>query len=134
MRASVRDEARSGTRGTITRVRAGTGSRPRAVRQDGPARLDVLLAVGASTGAASARIMPGLNAAAVNLSPVQIARGLPAAVHAVLLRDGAGVPTEGDLVVPGEVSLIRPPPYSPEWNSVEEQWHDLRSHHESDRA
>jgi transposase len=37
------------------------------------------------------------------------------------------------LVVPGNVSLIRLPPYSPELNPVENLWHYLRSHHWSNR-
>ena len=52
---------------------------------------------------------------------------------AVLIWDGAGFHTGKDLVVPGNVSLIRLPPYSPELNPVENLWHYLRSHHWSNR-
>jgi len=47
----------------------------------------------------------------------------------VLIWDGAGFHTGKDLVVPGNVSLLRLPPYSPELNPVENLWHYLRSHH-----
>jgi transposase len=36
-------------------------------------------------------------------------------------------------VVPGNVSLIQLPPYSPELNPVENLWHYLRAHHWSNR-
>jgi transposase len=127
------DEARFGTQGTITRVWARKGSRPRAVRQNGREWLYVLMAVCAATGATSALIMPELNTAVVNLFPEQFSRELAAGVHAVLIWDGAGFHTKGDLVVPSNVSLIRLPPYSPELNPVENLWHYLRSHHWSNR-
>ena len=132
-RVYFQDEARFGTQGTITRVWARKGSRPRAVRQNGREWLYVMIAVCAVTGDASALIMPELNTAVVNLFLEQFARELPAGVHAVLIWDGAGFHTGGDLVVPAGVSLIRLPPYSPELNPVENLWHYLRSHHWSNR-
>jgi transposase len=134
VRTYFQDEARFGTQGTITRVWARRGSRPRAVRQNGRQWLYVLVAVCAGTGVASALIMPEINTAVVNLFLEQFARELPAGVHAVLIWDGAGWHTGGELVVPGNVSLILLPPYSPELNPVENLWHYLRSHHWSNRT
>ena len=128
------DEARFGQQGTITRVWARRGSRRRRMRQNGRASLSVLTAVCAARGAAFGLIMPELNTAVVNLFLEQFSRELPAGVHAVLIWDGAGFHTGGDLVVPGNVSLIHLPPYSPELNPVENLWHYLRSHHWSNRA
>src|SRR4051794_24570378 len=54
VRVYFQDEARFGTQGTITRVWARRGSRPRAVRQNGRQWLYVLMAVCTATGAASA--------------------------------------------------------------------------------
>ena len=127
------DEARFGQKGTITRVWARRGSRPRAVRQTGFTSLYVLAAVCAATGAMSAVIMPTLNTEVVNLFLEQFARELPAGVHAVLIWDGAGFHTGEDVVVPSNVSLIQLPPYSPELNPVENLWHYLRAHHWSNR-
>ena len=134
VRVYFQDEARFGTQGTITRVWARKGSRPRAVRQDGRQWLYVVMAVCAATGSASALIMPGLDMAVVNLFLEQFSRELPAGVHAVLIWDGAGFHTGGDVVVPGNVSLIQLPPYSPELNPMENLWHYLRSHHWSNRV
>ena len=134
VRVYFEDEARFGTQGTITRVWAPKGSRPRAVRQNGREWLYVLMAVCASTGAASALIMPELNAGVHNLFLEQFSRELPAGVHAVLIWDGAGYHTSGELVVPANVSLIQLPPYSPELDPVEDLWHYLRAHHWSNRV
>jgi transposase len=133
VRTYFEDEARFGTQGTITRVWAPRGSRPRAVRQNGRQWLYVLMAVCVGTGATSALIMPGLDTEVLNLFLEQFAKELPAGVHAVLIWDGAGYHTSGDLVVPANVSLIQLPPYSPELNPVENLWHYLRSHHWSNR-
>jgi transposase len=134
VRTYFQDEARFGQKGTITRVWARRGSRPRAVKQTGFTSLYVLAAVCAATGAMSALIMPELNTAVVNLFLEQFARELPAGVHAVRIWDGAGFHTGAELVVPSNVSLIQLPPYSPELNPVENLWHYLRAHHWSNRA
>src|SRR3954447_21830276 len=134
VRVFFEDEARFGPKGTLTRVWAPKGSRPRAVRQIRYTSLYVLVAVCISTGVTSALIMPELNADVLNLFLEQMSRELPAGVHAVLIWDGAGFHTSGDLEVPSNISLILLPPYSPELNPVENLWHYLRAHHWSNRA
>ena len=134
IRTYFQDEARFGQKGTITRVWAPKGSRPRAVRQLRYTSLYVLVAVCITTGATSALIMPGLDAEVLNLFLAQMSRELPAGVHAVLIWDGAGFHTSGDVEVPSNISVIRLPPYSPELNPVENLWHYLRAHHWSNRA
>ena len=104
------------------------------MRQNGREWLYVLMAVCVGTGATSALIMPGLDTEVINLFLGKFSEELPAGVHAVLIWDGAGYHTSGDLVVPANVSLIQLPPYSPELNPVENLWHYLRSHHWSNRA
>jgi transposase len=134
IRVHFEDEARLGQKGTLTRVWARNGSRPRAVRQLRYTSLYVLAAVCMTTGATSALIMPELNAEVLNLFLAQLSRELPSGVHAVLIWDGAGYHTSQDLVVPSNISVIQLPPYSPELNPVENLWHYLRSHHWSNRA
>jgi transposase len=128
------DEARFGQKGTLTRVWARRGSRPRRVRQDGRESLYVMTAVCAASGAAVGLIMPELDTAVVNLFLEELSRRLAPKVHAVLLWDNAGYHTSGGLVVPENVSLIGLLPYSPELNPVENLWHYLRSHHWSHRV
>lgn len=134
VRVYFEDEARLGQKGTLTRVWARTGSRPRGVQQIGYASLYVLTAVCASTGAATGLISPVLNAEVINLFLEQFAGELPEGVYAVLIWDGAGYHTSEGLKVPSNVSLIQLPPYSPELNPVENLWHYLRSHYWSLRV
>src|SRR6478672_728762 len=93
------DEARFGQKGTLTRVWARRGSRPRRLRQDGRESLYVLTAVCAASGAAFGLIMPELNTAVVNLFLEQFARQLAPGVHAVLVWDNAPYHISGGLVV-----------------------------------
>jgi putative transposase len=46
----------------------------------------------------------------------------------VVILDGAGWHGSHGLVVPGNITLLALPPYSPELNPVERVWHYLRSH------
>jgi transposase len=128
------DEARFGQQGTLARVWARTGSRPRGVRQTQYDYLYVLTAICVGTGAASGLISPTLNIVVVNLFLEQLGRELAAGVHAILVWDGAGYHTGDGLVVPPNVSLIQLVPYSPELNPVENLWHYLRSHYWSLRV
>jgi transposase len=128
------DEARFGQKGTLTRVWARRGSRPRRVRQDGRESLYVLTAVCAASGAAVGLVMPELNTAVVNLFLEELSGRLAPGAHAVLIWDNAGYHVGGGLVVPANVSLIGLLPYSPELNPVENLWHYLRSHHWSHRV
>ena len=127
------DEARFGQQGTITRVWAPKGSRPRAVRQTQYTYLFVLVAICVSTGAPSALIVPELHTEVINAFLGQLSRELPSNVHAIVLWDQAGYHTGAAVVVPSNISLILLPPHSPELNPVENLWHYLRSHHWSNR-
>ena len=45
----------------------------------------------------------------------------------MLILDGAGWHGSSDLVIPGNLSLLTLPPYSPELNPVENVWQYLRA-------
>jgi transposase len=128
------DEARFGQQGTLTRVWARRGSRPRAVRPQGRTSLYVMVAVGIATGSVSAMLASGLDTEVLNAFLRQMAQELPSGVHVVLIWDGAGYHTGAGLEVPANISVILLPPYSPELNPVENLWHYLRSHYWSNRA
>ena len=70
------DEARFGQKGSLTRVWARRGSRPRRVRQDGRESLYVLTAVCAASGEAVGLVMPELNTEVVNLFLEEFSRRL----------------------------------------------------------
>lgn len=128
------DEARFGQQGTLARVWARRGSRPRGVKQTQYGYLYVLTAVCATTGMASGLITPTLNVAVINIFLAQFSGELPPGVHAILVWDGAGYHTSPDVTVPANVSVIQLVPYSPELNPVENLWHYLRSHYWSLRV
>ena len=134
VRVWVHDEARFGQQGTITRVWARRGSRPRRLRQTGRESLYVLTAACPASGSACGLIMPELNTAVINQYLEQFSRQLAPGVRAVLLWDNAGYHVSRGLVVPSNVSLIGLLPYSPELNPVENLWHYLRSHYWSNRV
>ena len=134
IRLYFRDEARFGHQGTITRVWASKGSRPRAVRQTRSTSLFVLVAIGVSTGTPSALIRPELHTGAINAFLEQLSRELPSHVHAIVIWDQASYHTGTELVVPSTIGLILLPPHSPELNPVENLGHYLRSHHWSNRV
>jgi transposase len=127
------DEARFGQQGTLTRVWAQRGSRPRAVRQTQYDYLYVLGAVCPASGQSVGLMAPYLDTAIVNRFFAQFTQELAPDVHAVIIWDQAGFHTAKALKIPGNITLIELPPYSPELNPVENLWHYLRSHYWSNR-
>ena len=129
VRPYFQDEGRFGQQGTLCRVWARRGSRPRGIKQTQYGYLYLLAAVCATTGQTCGLISPTLNVEVINVFLKQFSEELPAEVHAVLIWDGAGFHTSPKVVVPANVSLIQLVPYSPELNPVENLWHYLRSHY-----
>ena len=105
-----------------------TGSRPTAPKDLGFASAYVFGAVCPSDGKAAALIMPICNTAAMNHHLIEISSQVAADAHAVVILDRAGWHRSQGLVVPGNITLLELPPYSPELNPVERIWHYLRSH------
>lgn len=131
--ACFEDEARFGQQGTLTRVWAKTGSGPAAVRQTQYEYLYALSIACPESGDAWGLMSPYLNTKVINLFLKQFSERLPADVHAALFWDGAGYHRAGKLRVPGNITLIPLPPYSPELNPMENLWHHLRSHYWANR-
>ena len=128
------DEARFGQQGTITRIWAPCGSRPRAVRQTKYEWIYVIGSVCPQTGKSSGLLSPYINTEVMNIYLQQFSRELAEDVHAVLIWDQAGFHKTKALKIPKNITLIALPPYSPELNPVENLWHYLRSHYWSNRA
>lgn len=127
------DEARFGQHGTITRVWAKAGTRPRAIRQTQYDSLYVWSAVCPQTGDACGLITPKVNTDSMNVFLTQFSKELPNDAHAVMVLDQAGWHTAKALNVPANVTLVHLPPKSPELNPTENLWHYLRSHYWSNR-
>ena len=105
-----------------------TGSRPAAPKDLGFASAYLFGAVCPSEGKAAALIMPVCNTAAMNHHLSEISSQVAADAHAVVILDRAGWHRSHALLVPGNITLLELPPYSPELNPVERVWHYLRSH------
>ena len=111
------DEARVGQQGT----------RPRAVRDTRYQWAYIFGAICPGRGAAAGLVIPFANTLAMNAHLAEIAGTVAPGAHAVLVLDGAGWHSGHDLIVPGNISLVLLPPYSPELNPVENVWQYLRS-------
>ena len=89
-------------------------------------RYYIFSAVRPATGEDFTLVLPVVSAAVMNLFLAQFAAALPADAHAVLVLDGAGWHDERALTVPGNLTLVPLPAYSPELNPVERIWLYLR--------
>ena len=121
------DGARIGQKNSLTRVWAQTGSRPPAPKDLGFASAYLFGAVCPSQAKAASLIMPVCNTLAMNHHLREISSQIAADGHAVVILDGAGWHRSQGLVVPGNITLLALPPYSPELHPVERVWHYLRS-------
>src|SRR5437660_3762959 len=77
-------------------------------------------AVCPSQGKAAALIMPICDTAAMNHHLSEISSQVAADTHAVVILDRAGWHRSQGLVVPGNITLLELPPYSPDLNPVEQ--------------
>jgi hypothetical protein len=104
------DEARVGQQGTLTRIWARRGTRPRAPRDR---RYDWAYLFGAvcpQRRATAALVMPRANAEALSKHLAEISREVAAGAHAVLVLDGAGYHVAADLEIPANITLLHLPP------------------------
>src|SRR3954462_414242 len=120
------DEARIGQKGRLTHVWYQKGVRPRGVRQQGFASTYLFGAVCPERGEGVALVLPEVSTAAMDVFLAELSRAVPAGSHAALVLDGAGWHVSEELSVPANLTLIHPPPYSPELNPVERVWEYLR--------
>ena len=128
------DEARVGQKGGLTHVWYQKGLRPRGRRQQGFSSAYLFVAVCPEREAGVALVLPeslprtrsGVSTAAMDVFLAELSRAVPAGTHAALVLDGAGWHVSEGLSVPPNLTLIHPPPYSPELNPVERVWEYLR--------
>lgn len=120
------DEARVGQRGTVTRMWAPKGSRPRVIRQQQFEAAYVFGAVCPAEGKAAALVMPKANSESMQHHLDLIAATVTPGKHAVVIVDRAAWHVTGKLLIPANLSILPLPPYSPELNPVEQIWQQLR--------
>lgn len=118
--------ARLGQQGTLTRVWAKRGTRPRAPRDQRYQWAYIFGAVCPERSATAALVLPCANAQAMNPHLLEIAKQVAAGAHAVLLLDGAGYHQEAPPERPHNITLLPLPANSPELNPAENIWAYLR--------
>ena len=128
------DEARVGQQGTLTRIWAKRGTRPRAVRDRRYTWAWLFGAVCPERGVGAAVVLPHVNVEAMNIHLAEMARRVAGGAHAVLVLDGAGWHTSPRLRVPENISLLPLPRYAPELNPLENVWAYLRQNQLSHRV
>ena len=128
------DEARVGQQGTLTRVWAKRGSRPRAPCDRRYTSAWLFGAVCPERRLGAAVVMPEANTEAMQAHLAEISRGVARGAHAVLVLDGAAWHTTPKLQVPSNISLLPLPRHAPELNPVELIWEFLRANFLSHRV
>lgn len=111
-----------GQQGTLTRIWARRGTRPRAPRDTRYQWACVFGAVCPGRAVAAGLVLPVVNTEAVNAHLAEIAHTVAPGAHAVLVLDGAGWHGARQRVVPDNITLLHLPPYAPELNPVENVW------------
>jgi len=120
------DEARVGQQGTLTRIWARRGSRPRALKDHRFTSAYLFGAACPARGVGAAIVMPEVNIEAMNTHLAEISRNVSVGAIALLILDGAGWHSSPRLKIPENIVLLRLPPYAPELNSLENLWEYLR--------
>ena len=118
------DEARVGQQGTLTRIWAKRGTRPRAVRDHRRTSTYLFGAVCPDRGTGAAVVLPHVNIEAMverrrspeNIHLAEIGKHVAEGAHAVLVLDRAGWHTSPKLTLPENISLLPLPGYAPELN------------------
>jgi DDE superfamily endonuclease len=128
------DEARVGQQGTLTRVWAKRGTRPRAPRDRRYEWAYLFGAVCPARATGAALVMPFADSEAMNKHLEEISACVAPGNHAVVVLDGAGYHGKATLAVPDNITLLPLPPYSPELNPVENVWEYLRGNQLSNRV
>ncbi len=128
------DEARIGQQGTLTRVWAPRGTRPRAPRDRRYTATYLFGAVCPARDVGAALVLPKANAWAMDQHLKEIAHHVAPGAHAAVVLDRAGWHDSRCLEVPDNITLLPLPSYSPELNPVENVWQYLRQNFLSNRV
>jgi DDE superfamily endonuclease len=123
-----------GQQGSLTRVWARAGSRPRAPRDRRYTWAYIFGAACPERGVGAAVVMPFADTFALNTHLAEISRQVAEGAHAAVVLDGAGYHTANAVDVPANITLIPLPPYSPELNAAENIWEWLRKNKLANRV
>ncbi len=119
--------ARVGQQGTLTRIWAKCGTRPRIKRDRRFTWAYLFGAICPARRTGAALVMPAVSIDAMNKHLAEISKCVSVSAIALLILDGAGWHGSPHLVVPENIVLLPLPAYAPELNSIENIWDYLRS-------
>lgn len=116
------DETRIGQQGSLSRIWAKRGSRPRKVRQQQFISTYIYGAACHDTGESFALILPYTNTDSMNKFLDEFSLTIDSGRHVALLTDNAGWHAAKKLIIPSNITLVPLPPYAPELNAMEQIW------------
>lgn len=128
------DEARVGQRGTVTRLWAIKGTRPRAIRQQQFEYAYIFGAVCPERDMAVGLVLPAVNSEAMKIHLQHISAQVQEGKHAVVILDRAAWHTTKKVKGFTNITLLPLPAASPELNPVEQLWQQLRDRSLSNRS
>lgn len=120
------DETRVGQQGSLTRIWAEKGTRPRIPRQQQFLYEYIFGAVCPQKEKAIGLVLPYVCTESVQLLVNEISKETPQGHIAVIILDGAGFHHANELKIPDNIRFLFLPPYSPELNPVEQIWQYLK--------
>lgn len=120
------DEARIGQQGSSTRIWAEKGTRPRIVKQKQFISANIFGAVCPEHDKGFALVLPHKDTSMMQLFLNELSKTIPSGKHAALITDQAGWHTTSMIKKPKNISFVFLPPYSPELNSIEQLWRQLK--------
>ncbi len=120
------DEMRVGQQGSLSRIWAKTGTRPRAIKQQQYLSTYIFGAVCPDKDRACALILPQVNMDMMQLHLYEVSKQVDNDSHAIIMMDRATWHTTEKLILPPNLSIVPLPPYSPELNPMEQLWQQLR--------
>ena len=127
------DEARVGQRGTVTRLWAKRGTRPRVVRQQQFEYAYIFGAVCPKKDRAVGLVLPTIGMKCMQKHLEEISKEIESGNHGVVVFDRAAWHTTKKLRLPSNISLLPLPAASPELNPTEQVWQVLRDRYLGNR-
>lgn len=128
------DETRVGQQGSLTRIWAKRGTRPRKIRQQQFISAYIYGAACHMTGESCALVLPYANTESMNMFLKELSSSIRPHRHIALLMDNAGWHRSTNLIVPSNITLIPLPPYAPELNAMEQIWAWIKNHYLSNQC
>lgn len=133
LRIVFQDEARIGQKGRVCRRWFTRGKRPPGLIDQRYTFAYLYGCVDAGTDKAFALVLPEVNTHTMQTFVDKFAETIKPDEHVVMLIDGAGWHSAGDLKFPAAITPIKLPPYAPETNPIERVWEYLKERYLSQR-